>query len=531
MREENKTYFLWLGFLWTCSTAIIPLLLYKSLPLLDLPNHMARHYLMAHGQAGPLQQYYAKSEAVFPNSAVDYLWSLFGYPGDVERFSQLTIVFQSVALIVAIMVLARVMHKSWTFWSLAGGLLVWNLPMLNGFQNFTFALPFAILALALWIACEHRPVAQRITLFLPVAFLLMVMHFFAFLAFATCAFGRQAQLLWEARQDRKAVFLQSMVLSVVFLMPLAWLMGNISSDPYSVAGHRTEYGDVVERLVILLSPVLGAYKDGSTLLLFSGLAAGILLYGSFLTLVTRRTGPRIVLAPVLYGPVIALALAVLIMPGWLNGIALAHVRLPVALLAILIAGSRWEGCSTAHLKLVAAIVVSLMIVRAIAFAQTARVHSDEVAQLRQVLAYLPQGSRLLPLRAEGKQSNSRLEHVDAYAIIDRQSFIPDLFQGTHAITVRDTWLDYTHPYQSAVDECYVVPQACPNSMLNAQYIFIHPHRNYVFFEKWPCKFTHVLMYDRSARYIPNLPFVQHIKSAGRFTLYAVNPKALAWCKN
>ena len=98
----------------------------------------------------------------------------------------------AVLLPISVWVLGRVVSGGWTTLGLAAGLLVFNLPLWWGFQNFLITVPFAIFALALWLRAEAWPPLVRILVFVPICFALFFMHLFAFVAFATAAASADA---------------------------------------------------------------------------------------------------------------------------------------------------------------------------------------------------------------------------------------------------------------------------------------------------------------------------------------------------
>lgn len=518
------------GFGFASLCAVVPAAMHASLPLEDVPNHMARHHVMARPDIDALQLYYATSDRIVPNAAVDLLWRLAARLFEVERFAQIVTALQGVMLIASVMILARTLHGRWTAWSAASGLLLWNAPVLLGLQNYTFALPFAILALALWLAAERWSLATRVAVFVPVALLLYVMHFFAFAALAIAVFGRQLQLLVVAGGTPRQWLLSSIGLAIPFLLPLAWLLADIMLGADNAAGSFTSYGDLTQRLFVLLTPFLVPYADGTTALTWTGLAAGVLVFVSLVTLLTRRSGARLVLDPRLKGPVLALLLACLLAPAWLNGVATVQVRLPLALIAVLLAGTRWVDVPAGMLRLLFVAMFSLMAARSLAFEHLAAQHDADVAQLRDVLAMLPPASRMLPLRSEGKVVDSRLGHADAYAVIDRNAFVPGLFQGVHSLIVRDQWRDHAHPALPIIDECAAIPGSCATT-LRKDLTAGRTRIPLTLLDRWPCKFTHVLTLDRPARFVQALPFLIRVRQEGRFTLYRVAiPPGLA-CEN
>ena len=78
-----------LGFAGVALMVAIPILAHPYLPLVDLPNHIARHHV-AVALDGPLARYYSYHVSLVPNSAADLAFMLFGDPANPLRFAQLT---------------------------------------------------------------------------------------------------------------------------------------------------------------------------------------------------------------------------------------------------------------------------------------------------------------------------------------------------------------------------------------------------------------------------------------------------------
>ncbi len=114
-----------IAFLFAALCTVVPILLHPILPLIDLPNHIARHHIMA-TTAGPLLTYYETSSTLIPNSAADLLWRLTGFPGDPIVFSQRLMAAYALLMTASAMILARTVQGRWTVWPAATGLLVYN---------------------------------------------------------------------------------------------------------------------------------------------------------------------------------------------------------------------------------------------------------------------------------------------------------------------------------------------------------------------------------------------------------------------
>lgn len=501
-----------IGFLLVVMLLVLPILAHPFLPLTDLPNHIARHHIAATEGRGELADFYSYKIRLVPNAAADLLWLALGFPGDVIRFSQLVMAFYAAAMVGAAMVLARQVHGHWTLWSAVSGLVVYNACFFWGFQNFLVGMPFAVLGLALWIATERWRLGLRLALFLVCGAALYVMHFYAFASLGLMAFGREAQRVLEAPRGRRLrQFGSGLAMAVPFIVPVGWLVLSILSGPASPAGSQTEFGPWLDRGEALMSATLPLGPD---LGWPTDLAARLALVFIAVCLMTllRPSGARLRLAPVMRGPLVALTLAAVLAPSWLNGVAYSHIRLPFVVVVLAIAASDWQGLSRKQALRLAALGVMLIAFRGVAFERAAAAFSVEIADLQVVLHDVPAGARVLPLRSPGNSPDRTHWHVQAYAVTMRDGFVPTLFQGVHAIRVLPQWQDASHPQLFGPDIRYAqtaLQQPVPIGFLN----------------RWPEKFTMALLLDDDRTMASAMPNLQEVTRQGRFTLYRIQSDA------
>lgn len=492
----------------------LPILAHPYLPLVDLPNHVARLHI-AVTEGGPLAQYYSYKVGLVPNSAADLAFILFGDPSDPLRFAQLSFAFYAAALVISAMVLSRVVWGRWSIWPLAAGLVVYNGNFFWGFQNFLLTMPLAIAGLALWIGTEGRPPWQRLLLLVPLGSLVYLLHFFAFAFLAVAAFGREVQRLVEARGRRWQQLGEGALLALPFLPPSLWLLSDILFSPPSPVGNYSRFGGWLDLLVALRSVTVGPTVNTLPLPNVLGDVALVAVLALLAPLLLRR-GPRLVLAPPMLGPVLALAAGVLLAPSFLNGVALVNIRFPFAFCVVLFAASRWEGLPRRAAVALTVAVLALIGLRGLQFERGAAVHSAQMADLSETLTRLPSGARLLPL-FEGDWPEERFLHTQDYAVVQRDAFVPTLFQGVHAITVLPEWRTYSHPLLGIM----------------SLDIALRPEPTTVYFEgfppvevliDWRRKFTHVILLGKAEGPGPEIPGLQPLANAGRFTLYEVLPE-------
>jgi hypothetical protein len=108
----------------------------------------------------------------------------------------------------------------------------------------------------------------------------------------------------------------------------------------------------------------------------------------------------------------------------------------------------------------------------------------------------------------------RLDHVQGLLVARRDVFVPTLFQGVHALQVRDRWADHAEPVQSSIDLRWVLGPEITTKMPRP-----------VFTLDWERKFTHAVLFDRVEPGAVTDPRLVPLESVGRFTVFRIVPDA------
>lgn len=499
------------SFLIITAITLWPILSNQYLPLVDISNHIARHYILTYGESSILSQYYTANFAIVPNSAADLIWYLCSEKISVVAFSQFIMAGYAVNLIASIIVLSRIINGYWSLWPLTAALMVFNGNFFWGFQNFLFSVPFAIWGLSLWFLTEKYSTKLRLIVFIPFVALLYFMHFFAFAAMAIMIFGREIQLLGLAEKNlRKQVLSQGLIMSVPFLLPVMHLIfeklvGDLSRQS-SFTKMMSSTNDQLNALLSILS-----YSQDSFRVKIISL---ILILGMLCLFMTTlfKLSPRLGMDSRMKGPIFALTVAAFCSPSWLNDVALVHIRLPFIIIILMIASTHWVGLTQRTGLALAMIITIIIFGRSLQVENMASRHTAEVREFIEVIQNLPEGARLLPLRAPGKaQSEKRLNHLQAYAVIERHAYVPTLFQGVHMLSVKEPWRRISHPHWRALDIIYA-----RNPEFSAGY-YAQPQ----YWTNWQQDFTHAVLLDPIDKdLIEDLP-LHKISEKGRFTLFEI----------
>ncbi|MEL6915063.1 MAG: hypothetical protein AAFP13_11230 [Pseudomonadota bacterium] len=513
MDTHGHHHWFYLGALLVTAALLYPFTQALYLPLVDLPNHIARHTIMAAEDGSALTRFWTASFVLVPNSAVDLLWQAIG-GGDAVVFSHRVMAVAALNLFASGVVLARVVHGRFTAWSLAGGLVVFSVTFLFGFQNYSFSLPFAIHAFALYLVLERRALWLRVLVFAAITPVLFVMHFFAFAVLGALALGRELQRIAETRTPRSLGHAAAMGLP--FVVPVLWLLADMATGPENPAGSFTEFGTLQARLTRFAGPLhahsidLGqGLNQLATLITFA-------LYGLFsTTLAPLSWGLRV--SPVMRGPVLAILAVAVLAPTWLAGVALIDVRFPFVFILVMIAATDWRAGAPRMAAAVTVLAVALIAGRSAQLGLFFSVHDAEMRALTTLMDdWVEPEDRVLPVRAPGAFLRSRHWHVQGYATARNEAFIPTLFQGVHAVQLREEYAVSATPLMSGNPACAVFEAAPQERDRLGEWCHVEDY-----LEGWETKFNKILaMEPLDAAIVAGAP-VRLLGRRGRFEIYEV----------
>lgn len=486
--------------------AIVPLLLHFYLPLVDLPNHIARHYIAANPGTA-LDAYYSYTFAMKGNSAGDLLWLAVGqHITDVYTFSKLLMALYATNLLLSAAVLARVLYGRWSIWPLATLLIVFNAPFFWGFQNFVITVPLALYALAAWIHFEGARPWLRAVLFIPVAFFIYQLHILGFIVLLVSAFGREVHRVFEAGRNWVQHLVRHCISALPFLPPLGLaLWGAVTAEPNEY-GNITRYGSLSDRIEVLLSPIDAVSNDGSVALELFGALSLYVLIAAFLTL-RKKTGPRLVLASRALGPILALAVLSLAVPSMLDGVAYVQIRFPFVMVVVAIAGTSWHGVTVRQARAVFLVFAVIAMGRSVAVEQLIARYNADMQDLSAVLSDVPDGARLFPVRI----SSARIDwHLQANAVPLAHAFVPTLFRGAHALQINEAFQHIAAGQGASLHADWILDEN--NDALSAA-------RGY--WNNWQSEFTHVIALDNLDTDLAASKGLRLLGRQGRFEIYEI----------
>ncbi|MDR3539277.1 MAG: hypothetical protein P4L71_22505 [Acetobacteraceae bacterium] len=405
---------------------ILPLLLTAHLPLTDLPNHLARQYILRDWASSPtLQAFYAIHWALVPNLALEI------FVLAVRRVMSIDLAIRTFCIVTMLLLfggtrlvnrqLGGAQARAYRF----APLLCYGGPFQYGFLSYCFGIGLALLLFGFYLRIRERGWGWLVLL-MPLSFALLLCHLAAFGLFAiavgACELTHGFVAAGGLTRRLPAALVRHQVGPLLCLVPvfLVFLWLSPTAD-HSTAASIIRFSTLHQKarsfasITLFTSPKL---EVGLLALALAGLAAAVLSR-------TMR------LHPVGAAATATMLLVWLALPNIALGGAYIDYRVPWAvaffLLASVIPGRRHDRLAVPFAGCFAALAVA----RIALIAGLWLSWEPTLAALDTALSRLPVGSRLMVV--EGRPPSGEvfrqpdLEHVAAYAVARRQAFMPGMF--------------------------------------------------------------------------------------------------------
>ncbi|MBS0640639.1 MAG: hypothetical protein JSS43_12245, partial [Proteobacteria bacterium] len=324
------------------AVTILPLLLTQHLPLADLPNHLARMYILRDWHNSPnLQAFYVPHWALVPNLALELfvlaLRPVLSPDGAVRAFCIVTVLM----LFLGTRSVNRAVSDGTATAYRVAPLLVYGGPFQYGFLSYCFGVGLALVAFGWYL--RLRPLAGwRLPLVMALGFALLLCHLAAFGLFALALGGCELAAAFEASRGHwrrlPAEILRRQIAPVGCLVPVlaVFLLLSPTADPAMAAENVVRFSTLQEKLRSVAAITLFTQPRLETALLALALA------GLAVALVLRAVRVHRVLAFV----VPLMALLWLVLPNIAAHTSFIDYRLPWAisffLLGGIVAGPSWH---------------------------------------------------------------------------------------------------------------------------------------------------------------------------------------------
>lgn len=405
---------------------ILPLLLTVHLPLTDLPNHLARQYILRDWSGSPyLQTFYAVHWALVPNLALE----IFVLAARQVMSIDLAVRMFCIVTVIMLLLGTRTVNRE-----LSGGqariyrvapLLCYGGPLQYGFLSYCFGIGLALVLFGCYLGLRTRPIALLIGFLLASGFALLLCHLAAFGLFAVAVGTFELTSSFVSGGGGRAIFsgqlIKRALMAVFGLVPMFLVFLWFSPTTGTATDNAIHFSTLHEKLrslaaiTLFTSPKLEA---GLLALAAAGLAAALLTR----TVSFNRLG---------LGVVVAMLIVWLVMPNIAIGAAFIDYRLPWAIaffvLASLMPGRRYQRWSTPFSRYFAVLVVA----RIALIAALWLTWEPTLAAIDRTLSKLPAGTRMMVI--EGRSPDGTfvrqpdLASVASYLVVRRPAFEPNMF--------------------------------------------------------------------------------------------------------
>lgn len=420
--------------------ALAPFCVVRVPGLGDMLNHLARmHVLATIGQSAALQRYYQVHWAPIPYLAMDAVVPLLARLMPIYLAGKIFVLACMILPVAGTACLHYTVHRRLSVVPMAAWLVSTNTLLAFGFLNYLFALGFALMLFAGWIATQSWPRWPRAALFAAGVIALYFGHAFACGAYCLAVAGVEANRALRAPLKEWRHTGADLLAAPVQAVPALAFAATLNVGSGYVGNLQTHWGDLGSKLVALCSPML-FFNDAA-----NGVALlGVFAFGLVLT-------ARVRLAAAIWPACIPVALAAIAMPHVLDSTWGMDLRLPLFLVLLLIGASSFPRATQTWRSTLLAAGGALLLVKSVDAWAVLRQVDAQIAETRATLADLPAGARLLVVNPFGHGNGheqvptSTYWHMPLTAVIDRDAFVPTLFNGLTTVRVRPAFRTSSTP--------------------------------------------------------------------------------------
>lgn len=406
--------------------AIAPILLVPTLPLQDLPNHVARQYIIQNLQHDTvLREFYTTSWALIPNLGLEMVHLLLGpVIGTVAAARWFCVLVMSTIFLGTRGINRQVAGPGAFAYRLAP-LFFYCGPFQFGFLSFCLGIGVSLLAFGLYLRLRGSRNLIRVPTMAAASMLVLLVHLVSFLVYALvlCGFALAVGLRqsrddgWRGRFHAFVVG-QADVLAIIapplILLRLAQPIGANEGGFIRWASPNDKL-DALAALTTYAAPWVEI-----PMLVMTLAGAAIAFRQGWVRLDPRGTGVLLLLC-----------LAFLVAPRGGFGGALLDYRLPSAAIFFVLAFIVPGRTTASHMSVLYTWFGALIVLRTTSIAVLWMTWQPILTEFDTAFARIPRGARLEVIVGTRTSSLERrsppLHHIAARAVTLRQAFEPDLF--------------------------------------------------------------------------------------------------------
>lgn len=431
--------------------------IFKFPPILDYPNHYARMWLLAGGiDTPPFQQIYAIDwNRSFTNVGIDLMAYWLGPLIGVSLLARSLLFLAIVLPPLGAIALHRRLFGGGYYWQIAILYFAWCATLIGGFINFQIGLGMALFFATADHALQSRNRAALFVFRLLAGLLLTTMHIFSLGFYMALVCGLEFSPTMAAMKSfRDFMRLCGRLAMAMLACALPAICLFLYQPVLPDAGNGNLGASWNNSLVLILANLMSAFWSYTVLADMLFLIPLILVCTNAVR--TRRLQLHAGLAVTATGLLLLACLSPrhLLATGWISW------RFPImAALAAMV-----MVCPLPRLSRRQALLVVTMI-SAVALGRTAWIGFNwwqgeaEVADVRTVLAAVPEGAAILPVMRQQKSTphvvdhryfawnQDTFRHLPTLAIPYAHSFVPTVFtaKGKQPLTVLPPWSDIAVP--------------------------------------------------------------------------------------
>jgi hypothetical protein len=488
---------------WTSLAAIVAILLFPLLltdvpPLLDYPNHLARIFILKNAPEDPvLSRMYAPHWSIIPNLAVDVLGFLFLHIVPIHVAGRMVVGISVLMPVIGLIYYARTISGVRSYWPFGAALLGYNSLLLLGFLSFQIGLGLAFVAAAIWhLGREDHLWRTTLTVaILSVAVFFCHILGLVFLAILLCADEAVDPHTW---QNPRHFSVRLSAFAFVFATPvILYFLSDLAADSNSAVWISTWH----EKLLSLFQPFLNYdwRLDITTAVVVVGaLYVGFVMRAGTLS---RPAGFAFLFAMLLFT----------VAPNTFKGGTYFENRFLLFAMFLLFACYVPKRIPTVFTTATGSAIALLFLARMALLGFAWHGHADDVAQLREAIAAVAPGTRVLVvsvgsdvLPADWATRRWRAgvvvgfrrtdSHLPGLLVIERRAFWPLLFAVPSQHPVR-----VLSPYRLIPIDFGELPDY---SLLAKDHLSANELRAFPYFSQWSTSFDDVLVLN--SRGLPDL---------------------------
>ena len=385
-------------------------------PLVDVPGHIGRLYLMRGGSPF-LDQFYSPGSWPVGNMGADMLIVPLAQVLGIEAASRVVILLIPPATVAAMLWVAREAHRELPPTAAFAVPLAYAQPFLFGFINYSVGLVVALGTFAVWLRLGNAGRLRARAVVMPgLALLTFLAHGTAWGILGLMSFAAEMM----RNRDRGDRWAQALGRSILHCLPLALPLVTLLFWGAGSGGLTADWFGLSQK-----AQIITIFRDRWMIVDL----ASLFILGALL--LHARGNPNLGWSRPLVGASVLLLLAFLLLPGRLFGSGYTDMRVaPVMLMLMVLAIGRRRDADPRAAQRLAIAAVGFAVVRLGCVAVSLHLAAERHEQLLVTLEHLPKNSRLAALvyRAPGEWSLPRNDHIGSLAIVRRDSFSNDQWE-------------------------------------------------------------------------------------------------------